>query len=52
MILVNSPILGLRFLVHLCQDMGLSYEGYAARLRELEREQEAQSAQYGFNQDV
>ena len=45
-------LLGLRFLVQLCKDMGLPYDQYAGRLRELERMQEAEQARYDFQPDV
>lgn len=41
----------LRFLVQICKDMGLPYDNYAGRLRELERQQEAEQARFEFNQE-
>lgn len=48
-----SSNIGLRFLVQICKDMGLKYDHYAAQLRQLERQLEAEQARYtNFEPDV
>ena len=50
--LIFFNIKGLRFLVQICQDLGLPYENYNAEFMKLKRKQEAEEAKFSDFQNM
>ena len=50
--LIFFKIKGLRFLVQICQDLGLPYENYNAEFMKLKRKQEAEEAKFSDFQNM